>query len=61
MAARCLKTAVQSAGDNVIINLASTITDEAYKVEMRQAVDRLVETARNKCRQVLDQLDQRTQ
>lgn len=58
--ARCLKTAVQSASDNVIINLAN-IKDEAYKAETRQTVDRLVETARLKCRQVLDILEKRTE
>ncbi|XP_046652431.1 formimidoyltransferase-cyclodeaminase-like [Daphnia pulicaria] len=58
VAARCLKTAVQSAGDNVIINL-SNIKDETYKVETRQTIDRLVEKARAQCRQVLDVLDKR--
>ena len=58
--ARCLKTAVQSASDNVIINLIN-IKDEEYKTETRQTVDRLVETARLKCRQVLDILDKRDQ
>lgn len=53
-----MKTAVQSAGDNVIINL-SNIKDETYKVETRQTIDRLVEKARAQCRQVLDVLDKR--
>lgn len=59
MGARCLKTAVQSARDNVLINVAS-IKDESYKEDVRQQADRLVEAARLKCRQVLDILDKRT-
>lgn len=58
MAAHCLKTAVQSASDNVIINL-SNIKDETYKLETRQTIDRLVENAKIQCRQVLDVLDKR--
>jgi formiminotetrahydrofolate cyclodeaminase len=58
VAARCLKTAIQSAGDNVIINL-SNIKDETYKLETRQTIDGLVEKARIQCRQVLDVLDKR--
>lgn len=62
VAARCLKTAVQSARDNVIINLSNAhLKDETYKTETRQAIDRVAETARAQCRQVLDILEKRSQ
>ena len=57
--ARCLKTAVQGARDNVVINLAG-LKDEAYKAQVKQQVDQLVKTAKTQCRRVLDILDQRT-
>lgn len=58
MGARCLKTAVQGARDNVVINLAG-IKDETYKAQMKEEADRLVERARTYCRRVLEALDQR--
>ncbi|KZS20086.1 Formimidoyltransferase-cyclodeaminase [Daphnia magna] len=62
VAARCLKTAVQSARDNVIINLSNAhLKDETYKTDTRQAIDRVAETARAQCRQVLDILEKRSQ
>lgn len=57
--ARCLKTAVQGARDNVIINL-SGIKDESYKTQIQIEVDQLEEAARTQCRRVLEILDQRT-
>lgn len=60
MGARCLKTAVQGARDNVVINLKD-IKDEPFKLATLAEVDRLVESARLNCRKVLDVLDSRSQ
>lgn len=54
-----MKTAVQGARDNVIINL-SGIKDESYKSQIRIEVDQLEEAARTQCRRVLNILDQRS-
>ena len=56
--ARCLATGVHGAVHNVDINLKQ-ITDEKYRIEVKEKAKQEVETAEKFCGQVLALLDGR--